>query len=118
MPQFNRKTGGLNRIHPAIPADYSVMIFPCLPMVAEHSNLVREPKAVCDHGASFSKCAEIFPGIKTEATDFANRPSASILVFCAVRLGGVFNYGETMLLTELENRVHISHLAKEMNRNK
>src|SRR5438034_8653158 len=97
MPQLDRETCTLNRIHPAIPADHGVMIFPRLAVVAQHANLVSEFEVICDNGTCFPKRPKVFPRIKTKTADFTHRPSSSILVFGTVRLGGVFDYGQTML---------------------
>src|SRR6266566_2189674 len=40
MSQLHAKHGTLNSIHPRIPADKTVMIFFCLPVIAQHLNLV------------------------------------------------------------------------------
>src|SRR6266567_8304228 len=90
MSQLDRETCTLNRIHSAIPADHGVMIFPRLPVVAQHPNLVSQFEVICDNGTCFAKRTEVFPGIKAKAANFTHRTSSSILVLGTVRLGGIF----------------------------
>src|SRR5438552_11723480 len=101
MSQLDRETCSLNRIHPAIPPDHGVMIFPRLAVVAQHANLIGQFEVICDNGACFAKRAEVFPRIKTEAANFTHRASSSILVFGTVRLGGVFDHSQAMLASKL-----------------
>src|SRR5438132_13511614 len=101
MSQLDRETRALNRIHPAIPPDHGVMILPRLAVVAQHANLVGQVEVICDNGTCFTKRAEVFPRIKTEAADFAHRTSSSIFIFGTVRLGGVFDHDQAMLAGKL-----------------
>src|SRR5207244_1168164 len=101
MSQLDRKACTLNRIHPTIPADHGMMVFAGLAVVAQHANLVGQLEVICDDGACFTKRAKVFPRIKTEAANFAHRPSSSILVFGTVRLGGIFDYDQAMLAGKL-----------------
>src|SRR5437016_5561397 len=77
MPQLDREACTLNRIHSAIPADHGMMIFPRLTVVAQHANLVGQFEVIRNDGTCFTKRAEVFPRIKTEAADFAQIGRAS-----------------------------------------
>src|SRR5438309_1016877 len=101
MSQLDRETCTLNRIHPAIPADDGVMIFPRLPVVAQHPNLVSQFEVICDNGTCFTKRAKVFPRIKTEAANFTHRSNSSILVFGTVCLRSILDHDQAMLAGKL-----------------
>src|SRR5947208_3530070 len=101
MSQLDREACTLNRIHPAIPADHGVMIFPRLSVVAQHANLVSQFEVISDNGPCFTKRTKVFASIKTKAANFAHRSSSLILVFGTVRLGGIFDYDQAMLAGKL-----------------
>ena len=52
-------------------------------------------------GTGFTKRAQVFPRIKTEAANFAHRPSSSILVFGTVCLGSILDHDQAMLAGKL-----------------
>src|SRR5579871_939788 len=57
----------------------------------EHTDVVR---IVGDHGAAFAACAQVLPGIETEAGHIAQRTRAAALVLGSVRLGSIFDDGQ------------------------
>ena len=69
-----------------------MMVFPRLAVVAQHANLVGQFKVIGNDGTCFTKRAQVFPRIKTEAANFAHRPSSSILIFGTVRLGSILDH--------------------------
>src|SRR5947199_10270049 len=94
MSQLDRETCTLNRIHPAIPADHGVMIFPRLPVVAQHPYLVSQFEVICDNGTCFTKRTKVFPRINTKTADFTHPPSSSTLVSGTVLLSRVFDHDQ------------------------
>ncbi len=57
MPQFDAKDGGLNAIHPAVPSDHSVMVFPRLAMIAQDADFFGEQIVVRHDRAGFAEGA-------------------------------------------------------------
>jgi hypothetical protein len=72
MFQLDCETCTLNRIHAAIPTDNRVMVFPCLPVIAQDPNLIGKFEIIRDNGTCLAQRAEIFSRIKAEASNFAD----------------------------------------------
>ena len=66
--------------------------------------------------AAFAAGAEVFAGIKTEAGNFAERADDFALVFCAVRLGGVFDERQLVFAANRQDRIEVERMAVEMHR--
>src|SRR5262249_20376023 len=67
-----------------------------------------------DHAAA-AGCEKLV-AVEAEARDVAKTSDANALILCAETLGGVFDYGEVVLASELENRIHVDRVAEYVNR--
>ena len=114
--QFHAKGGALNSIHPRVPTNQGMVVFLCLPMVPQHLDFNPQFLVVGDHRSCFPEGAQVLAGIKTEATGCSNRPGLPASEFCAMRLAGVLNHRQPPASRNLKDRIHVSRLAEQMDR--
>mgnify|MGYP000514794533 CR=1 FL=1 len=77
-----------------------------------------------DYFSSFRNASHIaadsrlsfLPGIEAEARDLSKAARPAALVFGSVRLGGVLDHPESTFRCDLVDRVHVRHLAEEVDR--
>src|SRR5262245_43706858 len=97
-------------------------ILPRLPMVAEHLTPDRDPFVICGDGAGFATRPQILTRIEAEGGGPAHRPGlspAALLpgeVLGSVGLAGVFDDDKVEPRCQVEYRVHVCHLAIQMDR--
>jgi hypothetical protein len=70
--QFHVENGALDAVHSIIETHFVVIVFASLAPIAKYSDLVGDCGIVGHHSAALAVSAEIFAGIKTEATDCAD----------------------------------------------
>src|SRR5688572_6393280 len=116
MLQLYAQNCPLNSIEPPVPADHIMIILLRLTVFAEHRNLGPQSIAIRHARTALTARAKVFPRIKTETTDIANRPRALALILGAMRLRCIFHHRELVLSRDLHDRVHVSHLAVKMDR--
>src|SRR6266446_7901656 len=91
IAQFDPQSGGLNSVHPAVPPNHRMVIFPYLAMVPKDSDFFLQLGIVGDHRAGLTKRTKIFPGVEAETAGVAKCACSSPLVFGSVRLTSVLN---------------------------
>src|SRR5438105_12604295 len=91
-----------------------MVIFFGLPVVAEDLNFFFKFTAVGHDRAGFAESAEVFSRVETEATGEADGARFFGFVLRAMGLTGILNYGEAVFLRYIQNWIHISGLAIEM----
>src|SRR5258708_6583968 len=93
-----------------------------LSVIPQHFDFSRQAGIVHCRRASFAACSEIFSWVETESGCPAHRtsfhPTVKFFgeVFRAVSLTGILNHGETILICQPEDRIHLSHLPVEVYR--
>src|SRR2546428_2975158 len=117
LPQLHLEHSSLDSIHATIPADHLVVIFSRLAVIAKDTNFFIDSSVVCDHPSRFAEGSEVFAWVETEAASVAQRPSSLTFVFRAVGLGSILDHQQTPSTGELQNRIHVGCLTKQMDRN-
>jgi len=115
MAQLDAEDGGLDFVEAAVPAGLGAAIFFGLAVVAKGTNARGEFGRIGYDHAGVTVGAEIFCGIKTNASGVAERASAAAFVGCADGLGVVFDDGQVAGFGEGEDGVHVCGEAVEMN---
>src|SRR6266496_3897158 len=110
MLELDAEHRSLNSIHPAIPTEQHMMIFPRLAVIAQHLNLVLQLNAAGNHRSGLPKGTQVLARVKAEATCNSKGTRFPALVFGPVRLTGVFDDWQAVSGRNFENRVHIGHL--------
>src|SRR4051812_25788853 len=106
----------MNRIEAEVAADDLVVVFRMRAMPAQKADLVGKGTILRDDRAAVAEAAEVLRRENRITADRAHRPGAAALVFRADRLGGVFDDGQLMLVSNIKNRVHLGTLPKQMHR--
>src|SRR5436190_6255326 len=115
--QLHLEHSSLDSIHAAVPANHAVVILLRLAVIPKDPNLFIDPRVVCYDRASLTESSEVLARVETEATGVAKSTSFSTFVFRAVGLGSVLDHEQTPSAGELENRIHVGRLTKQMDRN-
>ena len=79
--------------------------------VTQHANGSCERRVIGDDHAGLAVGAEVLARVETEAGHVAHTADAPALVLCSVGLATVLDHHQTVLLGDLENRVHVGRLA-------
>ena len=101
--QFHAEHSRLDAVHPGVPSNDIMMVFPGLAMVAEHAHAIGERGIVGGDGAGFAEGTEVFAGIKAETTGDTEAAGAAALVSGAVGLAGVLDHGDAVPVRDLED---------------
>src|SRR5436190_5616063 len=88
-----------------------------LAMIPEHLNLGTQLGFIGNHCAGFSKSTQILAGVETKTTGDAQAAGSAALVFGTVGLAGILDDGCSVAASDSQNRVHIGHLPKNVDRN-
>ena len=107
IPQLHAEHRSLNPVHPGIPANQSVMVLLCLPMIPQHLDLIRQLLAVRDNRAGFPEGAQILAAVKAEATAGPKRARPPAFIFGAMRLTCVLNDRNLALGRDAHQRIHV-----------
>src|SRR6516165_1422715 len=90
-------------------------------MITKHPNLVCDVLIVGGDGTAFTTRTQILARVEAEGRRMTDTSGLEPLVcgpreiFCSVGLAGVFDYRQLVASRELHNRVHVGHLAVQMN---
>ena len=90
------------------------MIALLLTPVAQHAHRLRLLVVVGDDDAALATGAEVLARIEAEAAGQADAAGARASIFSAVRLAGILDDGNAVALGDRRDRVHVGHLAVEM----
>src|SRR6267378_861865 len=113
----------LDCIQSAVISFYFVAILLQLAMVAQHANHSRECGIVCRNCSRLPASAQVLSRIETESSRHTQRPRLppailpSRKVGCPVSLTSVFDYKQLVSLRELQDGIHVRHLAVQVHRN-
>ena len=115
--QFDAQNGSLNAVHPAVPADQGVVIFPNLSVVTQDPDLFVDLGVVRHNSPRFAKRAEIFAGIEAKTPNVADSADSDSFELGAMRLACILDQGNSKEACNIMNCVHVRRLPKEMHRN-
>ena len=88
-----------------------------LRLLAEQVGVLFHPSAGDQSPAAIAKSAEILGRIKAKAANFGDRARHLHAISRADRLTCVFNHGDSAILGERHDRIHVRALSEQMNRN-
>ena len=118
--EFGPENPSLDRIQPAvIPFDF-VVIFLCLAVVSQHPNPFGQYPIVRRNRSSLPASTQVFSRIEAERSRPAHGACSNptILprgkVFSAVSLASVFDHKQVVSIRELQDGIHVRHLAIEV----
>src|SRR5678816_1955227 len=80
MLELDAQDRSLEAIHPTIPADYRVIVFLCLAVIAEHSHLVFQFKIVGNACPRLAASPQVFARIQAKTSCMPNRSSGAPFV--------------------------------------
>ncbi len=86
-------------------------------MVAQDPHPLGGCRVIRHDCASLAKSSQIFAGIETEAPGISQAARTTAIVLRAVRLGRIFHHNESVRLGNLQNRFHVGHPTKQVDRN-
>ncbi len=92
MRQLHSEHRALNTLHAVIETNLVVIVTHGGAVFAQGTGALGKFRVVGHERAAFPGRAEILAGIKTEAGHRAERADGLAFVFCAMRLGGVFDH--------------------------
>lgn len=107
MAEFYTQNCGLNFVEAAVPAGLGADVARGLAVIAEGAQARVESRGIRDNHAAIAGGAEIFCGIKTDASDVSKRAGATTLVGGADGLGVVFNEGNVVFLSDFAKGIHV-----------
>src|SRR5580692_6113256 len=122
MAELYMQKSCLHRIQTAIVAFDVVVVFLGLAVIPQHADLCRNGWIVSRGSPRFPACTEILPWVEAECCGPADGssldPAVQLLrkIFGPMRLAGIFDDGKPKLVGEPQNRIHVGHLAVQMNR--
>ena len=120
--QLDVQNAGLDGVQTAVIAFHFVMVFLALAVIAQHADMSGDVFGVRDHGAGFPAGAQVFSRIEAECRGNAHGagffPAVQFLgkVFRAMGLAGVFDDVQPILGGNLQDGIHVRHLAVKMHR--
>src|SRR4051794_39453437 len=85
-------------------------------VIAQSSQTGRDFVVARRQNPAITRAAEVLRRVKTETPDQAHRARPPSIVRRADRLRGIFNYGDSVSLPDLEQRIHLGALAVKMDR--
>ena len=121
MAQLHAKHRGLQRVEAAVAAHHVVAVLNFLAVVGHHTDLLGQSGVAGEHCAPVAHASEVFGRKKARAPD---GPEGSEGEGAAVAkgvagtegLGGVFDHGDSALVRQRQQRVHVSALPVQVHR--
>src|ERR1700727_1490451 len=120
MFEFDVQKPSLDRVQSAVIAFDVVIVLLGLAVIAKHTHAGRDGGIVRGGCTSFPACPKILAWVKAESGRVAHRPGLlpavlpSRKVLRTVCLAGILDNKNAILVRQLKNSVHVSHLAIEM----
>src|SRR5262249_17292360 len=93
VTQLDAQDGALNAFQPVVIPFQRVIVLRLLSPVSESMDFRGEFVVVGRHCPTFAVGTQVFAGIKTETSEIPDAADAASLVFRAVSLRGIFDYG-------------------------
>ena len=116
MWQLRFNDRGLKRVEPEVSADDLVKVFRLRAVCSVDAKFFCAPVVHRSDEAAVAGAAQVFRREKGEAAVVADGTGAAPFVFGADGLRSVFDYDEIVARGDFHDRIHIRHLAEEMNR--
>ena len=116
MPEFYPQHRSLNSVQPEIATHKLVKVLGPGAMIPQQSYVIGECWIVRRHHTPISKTAQVLGRKEAEAAQMPHGAGPSALVFRTYGLSGIFDNVQIVAVRDLHDRVDVSHLAKEVNR--
>jgi hypothetical protein len=94
-----------------------VRVLLALRVVSQMLDFVRDSGIVCGNRTSITERPQIFCRVKRKCCDGPERTDLPSLVFGAVRLASVLDHGNVVTRCQLQDRIHVAQLPKQVDRN-
>src|SRR6267378_1804769 len=110
----------LDCIQSAVISFYFVAILLQLAMVAQHANLSRDHWVVCRNRSRLPASAQVLSRIEAESTRHTHRPRLPPAILSSRKVGrpvsltSVFDHKQLVSLRELQDGIHVRHLAVQV----
>src|ERR1043165_335713 len=115
MTQLHAQNRSLHSIKTTVHAFHLVRVLFEPPVVREHAHVLHQIFILADDRTRITKSTEILSRIKTESCCIADRTHALTAPTSTVRLCCVFDDFQSMLASDLHDRIHVARLAVKMN---
>ena len=117
MAQLHSKNCGLETIEAAVHALQIVVVLLGAAVIGEHPRRGNPLGVVRHERAGVAVGAEVLAGIEAETRDVGKRRDRASFVLRSMRLRGVADDAQAVLLRQRQNRIHVRRLTIEMHRN-
>src|SRR5690606_1670533 len=116
IAKLDRKDGSLDSVQPTIAALELVIVLVDTAMVGDHAALPRQSFIIARDGSAIAIGAQVLSRIETERSSMPDGTDTPALVFGAMRLRAVFDKLQARLMGHFHERIHVTWMAVEMDR--